>query len=1204
MTARGWQFWIDRGGTFTDIIGRDPDGCLHARKLLSDNPSRYADAAVAGIRAILDPDTPDARVDAVKMGTTVATNALLEREGTPTVFVVTAGFGDALRIGYQDRPELFALDIRRPGPLHARVIEAKERLNSSGNILTPLDTDKLRADLSAARQLGLDSIAICFLHAHRFPIHERLAGELAVSLGFGQISLSHETSPLPKLVSRGDTTVADAYLSPLLYRYLDGFRQALQTENLRPMRIQFMQSNGGLADGAAFRGKDSVLSGPAGGVVGMTAACRAAGGEKLIGFDMGGTSTDVSLYDGGYELVNDNLVAGVRLRAPMIRIHTVAAGGGSVLRYAQGRFQAGPASAGADPGPASYGRGGPLAVTDANLVLGRLLPERFPRAFGPDSDQPLDRDAALAGIHAVAEQVHQTCGERMSVESVAEGFLRIAVDNMANAIKTVSTQRGYDPEEFTLCCFGGAGGQHACEVAAALGIRRILIHPLAGLLSAFGMGAAPLRAYRQRTAGFGLTAEAGARLGDLVDELGATCARELAAQGVSRDEIEITATLLVRVPGSDTTLPIPWLHDVGAACEGFARMHRQRFGFAVDDTVPLVEALRVEASGGGHRQAFRPPASCNTRSNTPATAQMYCAGEWRTTRVYDRPALQPGTAVAGPAIVADDHATTVVMPDWTVTADSDGLLILAQEQERAAVRVRDTRASPVLLELFNNHCMNIAEQMGAVLENTAHSVNIKERRDFSCALFDGNGQLVANAPHIPVHLGSMSDSVRAVLTDRRLQPGESWMLNDPYQGGTHLPDITVVTPFFPEGDSAPLFLLASRAHHADVGGMTPGSMPAASRRIEDEGVRFAAFLLVGDGRLREPELLAALASGPYPARNPQQNLADLRAQLAANEKGLAGLHALLDHFGEDLVRAYLGHVQDNAESAVRAAVRTLSGGTGCARLDDGGEICVQVTSQPDTGTAVVDFAGTSGASVGNLNAPRGITHAAVLYVFRCLVTADIPLNEGCLRPLDIRIPPDTLLSPVYPAAVAAGNVETSQCIANALFQALGVLAAGQGTMNNLSFGDARYQYYETIGGGAGAGQNFDGASGVHTHMTNSRITDPEILEERFPVLVREFALRRDSGGAGSQRGGNGLVRAIEILAPMHAAIVANHRTAGPAGLAGGGAGKAGINMVVRADGSVEYLPGIVEVELAAGDMLVIATPGGGGYGAVPAEAGR
>ena len=1193
MTAGGWQFWIDRGGTFTDIIGRAPDGQLHTAKFLSENPGHYSDAAVAGIRSLLDASATSAPVDAIKMGTTVATNALLEREGTPTALAITAGFGDALRIGYQDRPELFALELKRPLPLHGAVIEVQERLDRDGNTLQPLNETLLREQLQTLREQGFDSLAVCLLHAYRFPQHEQRAGEIARELGFSQISLSHATSPLARLVSRGDTTVADAYLSPLLGHYLNRFRGALADAAVKPAHLQFMQSNGGLVDGEFFRGKDSVLSGPAGGIVGMVAGCREAGGDRLIGFDMGGTSTDVSLFNGDFELVNDNQVAGVRLRAPMLRIHTVAAGGGSLLRFAQGRFQVGPASAGADPGPASYGRGGPLAVTDANLILGRLLPDRFPKVFGPDADAGLDREAAQRAFAELGARVAAAGGDELSLEAIAEGFVRIAVDNMANAIKTVSIQRGQDPARYSLCSFGGAGGQHACEVADALGIQRIIVHPLAGLLSACGMGAAPLRAYRQASFGESLDA-ADSGLASRLAELEADCRAELLAQGVQADELDTAHRLLIRVPGSDSSLDIAWAGDKEQAAAEFSELHRERYGFAPTHAALWIESLRVSVSGGG----TPPPQNINAGPAGMAESRspLYWNGAWHQARVLPRAALRPDEPVEGPAILSEAHGTNVVMPGWSATCDAQGLLILSKLAGESRTTAADTRANPILLELFNNHCMNVAEQMGAVLENTAHSVNIKERRDFSCALFDAEGQLVANAPHIPVHLGSMSASVQALLESETLRPGDSWMLNDPYQGGTHLPDITVVTPWFAPGADRPLFVLACRAHHADVGGITPGSMPATSSHIEEEGKRFSAFPLVQDGRLRREAVLEALRAEPWPARNPDQNLADLQAQLAANERGLAGLHQLVEHFGIDVVRAYLVHVQDNAEQAVRQAIRDLSAGDGQAQLDQDGVIRVRISSDPARGEASVDFWGSSGASKGNLNAPAGITRAAVLYVFRCLLTEDIPLNEGCLRPINIRIPQNSLLSPVWPAAVAAGNVETSQCIANALFQALGVLAGGQGTMNNLSFGNADYQYYETIGGGAGAGAHFPGASGIHTHMTNSRITDPEILEDRYPVLLREFAIRRDSGGKGAQPGGDGLVRAIEFRVPMQAVIVSNHRSKGPAGLAGGGPGKAGINMIVRTDDSVEYLPAVAEAELDAGDMLVIATPGGGAYG--------
>ena len=1192
MTAAGWQFWIDRGGTFTDIIGRAPDGTLHTRKFLSDNPEHYPDAAVAGLVDVLATHDPGAPVDAIKMGTTVATNALLERNGAATAFVVTAGFGDALRIAYQDRPDLFALHIRLREPLHAAVLEVEERVSASGEVLQPLNEETLSTGLISLREAGVDGLAVCFMHGYRFPRHERRVGEIARKLGFSQVSLSHQTTPLPKLVSRGDTTVADAYLSPLLSHYLTGFRAALASAGIRAKRIQFMQSNGGLVAGELFRGKDSVLSGPAGGVVGMVATCREAGGTQLIGFDMGGTSTDVTLYDGNFELVNDNIVAGVRLQAPMLRIHTVAAGGGSVLQFTQGRFQAGPESAGAAPGPASYGRGGPLTVTDANLALGRLLPHRFPRVFGPAADAPLNRAAALAALDEVGESLDN----KLSAEAVAEGFVQVAVDNMANAIKTVSTQRGRDPADFTLCCFGGAGGQHACEVANALGIRRILVHPLAGLLSALGMGAAPTRAYRQATADRPLDASVLPWLDAQLQTLGQACREELQQQDIDPQSLEQETTLLLRVAGSDTTLPVTWSGDLAAGDAAFRQLHRQRFGFNSDTAVPWIESLQVAVTGQGSGATTAAVTDAGTSSAKAVTTDFYFAGSWHAAQVWERSALGDGQRVAGPALVTEAHSTTVVIPGWTLTAQAGGMLLLSQENAVQLGRHAGPHPNPIMLELFNNHCMNIAEQMGAVLENTAHSVNIKERRDFSCALFDARGQLVANAPHIPVHLGSMSESVQALLASQTLRPGDSWMMNDPYQGGTHLPDITVVTSFHVEPDQPPLFVLACRAHHADVGGITPGSMPAHSRDIREEGQRFAGFPLVQAGELKHQELLATLAEGAHPARNPAQNLADLRAQLAANEKGLAGLRQMLKHFGQSLVSAYLDYVQDNAETAVRDAIRELGSGAGTAALDDGAVIRVQIDTDPGSGAARVDFSGTSGPAAGNLNAPRAIARAAVLYAFRCLVTSQIPLNEGCLRPIEIHIPDDTLLSPEFPAAVAAGNVETSQCIANALFQALGVMAASQGTMNNLSFGDARYQYYETLGGGAGAGRDFPGASAVHTHMTNSRITDPEILEARYPVLLREFAIRRDSGGAGAQPGGDGLLRAIEFLHPMHIAIVSNHRRQGPPGMAGGGAGKAGINMLVRADERIEYLPGIAEADLAAGDLLIIATPGGGGFG--------
>lgn len=1190
MPDTGWQFWVDRGGTFTDVIGVAPDGRLYSHKLLSENPERYRDAAVAGIRALLDRHDPDGEVAAVRMGTTVATNALLERRGEPLLYVTTAGFGDALRIGYQNRPDIFALQIVRPEPLPAAVLEVDERVSADGEPLRPLDVEQAREGLQAHYRQGLRAVAVCLVHGHRHPRNERRLGELAREIGFSQVSLSHEVNPLVRLVGRGDTTVADAYLTPVLERYTRGLEAELRAAGIRPKHLLFMQSNGGLVDRRHFRGKDSVLSGPAGGVVGMVNACRDIS-DRLIGFDMGGTSTDVALYDGDYERVQETEIAGVRLRAPMIRIHTVAAGGGSILRYADGRFRAGPQSAGADPGPLAYRRGGPLTVTDANLMLGRLLPAHFPRVFGPDGDQPLDAASVREAFGRLAAELAAQ-GTTMRPEDVAAGFVRVAVDNMANAIKKVSLQRGQDPAAFTLCCFGGAGGQHACQVAAALGMREVVIHPLAGLLSAFGIGTAPQRVYREAGIGEALQPSLAPRLQARIAKLSAACRAELEAQAVAPASVAIACTLQLRVPGTDTSLPVSFDGDIEQARQAFARAHQQRFGFAADTAQLLIDSLRVDASGGGKH----PPLQAAPPDGEALPAEqvsMFAGGEWHATPVYRRVELPAGTVIDGPALVTDAYATTVVEPGWSLRVDSAGRLRLRGESP-PRVATAQTAADPVLLELFNNHFMSVAEQMGAVLENTAHSVNIKERRDFSCAVFDAAGQLLANAPHIPVHLGSMSDSVRSVLERVRLAPGDAWLLNDPFHGGTHLPDMTVVSPVFDASGSRLQFLVACRAHHADVGGLTPGSMPAFSHRLDEEGVCFDCFPLVRDGEMQTAALREKLLAGPWPARKPERNIADLRAQLAANAKGIAELRRMLDHFGEPTVLAYAQHVQDNAAAAVAEAIRGLAAGHGECGLDDGSWI--RVSLRPGGAGLVVDFCGSSPQSSGNFNAPTGVTHAAVVYAFRCLVEREIPLNAGCLRPLEIRIPRGSLLNPAAGAAVASGNVETSQCIADALFAALGVLAGSQGTMNNLSFGDARFQYYETICGGAGAGPGFAGASAVHTHMTNSRITDVEILEQRLPVRLREFSIRRGSGGDGRYRGGDGAVRRLEFLSELELAIVSNHRRSGPAGLAGGSDGAPGRNTLLRRDGRREDLGAVAACRVQAGDVLLIETPGGGGYG--------
>ena len=1187
----GWRFWIDRGGTFTDIVARRPDGRLETLKLLSEAPRRYADAGIEGMRRLLGLENADALatapVEVVRMGTTVATNALLERRGEPTLLVTTRGLGDALLIGTQQRPRLFELDIRLPPPLYTEVVEAHERLAADGRVLQPLDETQLAEALQAARARGLDAVAIAFLHAYRYPAHELAAAALARAAGFRQVSVSHEVSPLARLVPRGETTVADAYLSPVLGRYVQRLRQPLQGK-----RLLFMQSNGGLAEADRFRGRDSVLSGPAGGVVGMAAAGGRAGFDRLIGFDMGGTSTDVCLYEGEFERSQDNRVAGVRLQAPMLLIHTVAAGGGSILAYADGRFQVGPASAGASPGPACYGLGGPATVTDANLVLGRLQPDALPSTFGPNGDQPPDRDAALARLEAVAAQLEAAGEARMSAAEVAAGFLEVAVERMARAVKQVSVRRGADPSAFTLCGYGGAAGQHACDVADALEIRSVLLPPFAGVLSAWGIGLAKLVELRQAPVQETLDAAAMARAADLLEELGRAAAGVLAAQAVPRADISIAKRLRLRYAGSDTTLDVP-LAGEPAVRAAFAAAHERRFGFCADHPLVL-ESVEAEASGGGASGTAAPEKL--RAAPRRGHCQAWIAGAWREIPQVPRDALQAGERLAGPALIPEQNATTWLAPGWQAETDAQGNLCLRRPQKRSARRIA-ARANPVTLEVFNNRFMHVAEQMGAVLQNTASSVNIKERLDYSCAVFDPAGGLVANAPHMPVHLGSMGDSVRAVMArfGEDMAPGDAFVLNDPYEGGTHLPDITVVTPFF-DADARPALYVASRAHHADIGGRTPGSMPADSRHIDEEGVLIRGGRLVSRGRFDETGMRKLLEGGRWPARNPAENLADLRAQLAANRRGLAELEKMMAEFGAEVTLAYMGHIQENAAAAVAEALGGLSGGEFSWSMDGGETVRVAIRIDRRARRATVDFSGSSAQSPGNLNAPAAICKAAVLYAFRCLVKRDIPLNEGCLRPVDLRIPAASLLNPRWPAAVAGGNVETSQCVVDAVFGALGVAAASQGTMNNLSFGNARHQYYETLCGGAGAGPDYDGASAVHTHMTNSRLTDPEILELRHPVRVESFAVRRGSGGAGRHRGGDGVVRRLRFCEAMSAALISNRRRVPPFGLAGGAEGATGHNLLIRADGTQEALGGIAEVELQAGDLLEIATPGGGGFG--------
>jgi 5-oxoprolinase (ATP-hydrolysing) len=1175
--SEGWEFWIDRGGTFTDVVARRPDGSLVTHKLLSENPGRYQDAAAAGIAALLAANGGGS-VAAVKMGTTVATNALLERRGERVVLAITRGHADALRIGYQSRPRLFDRYIVLPEPLYERVLEVDERVTAEGEVLRPLDEAAARRDLQAAFDDGIRAVAIVLMHGYRHTGHEARLGAIAREIGFPQVSVSHEVGALIKLVGRGDTTVADAYLSPVLDRYVAQVAQGLGEGT----RLLFMQSNGGLTEAGRFRGKDAVLSGPAGGIVGMARTAEAAGFAKVIGFDMGGTSTDVSHYAGGFERVQEATVAGVRLRTPMMDIHTVAAGGGSICRFDGARLRVGPESAGADPGPACYRRGGPLTVTDCNLLLGKIQPRYFPAVFGPDGDQPLDRQAVERRFADLASDTGQ------DAETLAEGFLAIAVENMARAIRRISIQRGYDVGDYVLACFGGAGGQHACMVADALGMSRVMIHPLAGVLSAYGMGLAETRAIRERT----VEAPLGAPLDAEMNALAAEARAALPGGSVTR-------SARLKYAGSDASLEVQY--GLADAMRGtFEAIHRQRFGFASQGRAVVVESLSAEAASAADTSDARGPEAEGGLPITIDRAPVRMAGKVHDTPVYDRDTLAVGVRLAGPAVVREATATTVIEPDWNGRVDGHGNLVLERDRPKAMGRAAGTQVDPVRLELFNSRFMAAAEEMGVTLQSTAHSVNIKERLDFSCALFDASGALIANAPHIPVHLGSMGQSVRAIMRGRErdgrgLRPGDVYMLNAPYNGGTHLPDITVIAPAF---DAEGLVgFVAARGHHADIGGITPGSMPPLSRTVEEEGVLIDDFLLVEDGRLREAETRALLSSGPWPSRNPDQNIADLAAQAAACARGVEALGQMIAAAGRDTVLAYMGHVQNNAEEQVRRAIAGLQGGRFVYPMDNGAVIEVAVEVDRTARGLRIDFTGTSPQQPSNFNAPLSICRAAVLYVLRCLVDDDIPLNDGCLRPVEMVVPEGSLLNPRYPAAVVAGNVETSQAVTDALFAALGVMAGAQGTMNNLTFGDERRQYYETICGGSGAGPTFDGASAVQTHMTNSRLTDPEVLESRFPVMVEMFQIRTGSGGAGRHRGGDGVIRGLRFREALQAAILSEHRRTGPPGLAGGADGKIGSNRVERAGGQVETLGATATVAMGAGDLLIVETPGGGGFGA-------
>ncbi len=1217
MSAK-WDFWIDRGGTFTDVIGRDPQGLLHPRKLLSENPEAYADAAIQGIRDLLGmaggaPIASD-RVGEIKMGTTVATNALLERKGDRVLLLITRGFRDALRIAYQARPDIFAKEIILPEQLYERVIEIDERVRADGCVERLLDIAACRPAIEQARADGIDAVAIVFMHAWKYPEHEKAVAKVCRKLGFGQVSVSHEVSPLIKLVGRGDTTVVDAYLSPILSRYVQrvatelGILSPGKERSAETPRLMFMMSSGGLTAADMFQGKDALLSGPAGGVVGMVETARLAGFDKVIGFDMGGTSTDVAHYDGEYERAFDTEVAGVRVRAPMVRIHTVAAGGGSILHYEAGRFRVGPDSACANPGPAAYRRGGPLAVTDANVMLGKLQPDLFPAIFGPSQDEALDVETVQEKFAALATEI----GDGRSPEAVAEGFVTIAVENMANAIKKISVQRGYDVTEYLLNCFGGAGGQHACLVADALGMESVLIHPFSGLLSAYGIGLSSVFASRQQALLQPLNDSSRAAIDDLIATLRHAVVAELAAQGIAEAAIVSRPVLQIRYDGTDSALPVPFGHgSILRAKDDFEAAHKAQFGFVYENKPLIVEAVGVEGSDGGTHGRDEIESDLEETAASPwKSRSIFADGAWRDAGIFRRGDLKPGHKVAGPALVIEPNQTIVVEPGWQagITARDHVLLRRVEKKRRQAALGTGlsgkTGADPVMLEVFNNLFMSIAEQMGVTLQNTAYSVNIKERLDFSCAVFDRHGALVANAPHMPVHLGSMDRSVETVirLNSGDIHPGDVFALNAPYNGGTHLPDITVVTPVFDDARKQILFWAASRGHHADIGGTAPGSMTPLATTVDEEGVLFDNFRVVDRGRFREKDLETLLTDHPWPARNPVQNIADLKAQIAANEKGVAELRRMVAHFGLDVVEAYMGHVQDNAAESVRRVLERLPDSSQYEYPTDTGQVIkVRISVDRHKREATVDFTGTSPVMKNNFNAPEPVTRAAVLYAFRVMVEDMIPMNAGCLRPINIVIPEGSMLKPAYPAAVVAGNVETSQHVTNALFGAMGAMANAQGTMNNLTFGNKRYQYYETICSGSPAGRmnsgrGFAGTSGVHTHMTNSRLTDPEVLELRFPVLLEDFHIREGSRGKGRWSAGDGTRRTIRFLEEMECAILSSHRNRPPQGLDGGGDGEPGSTKVRRNDGSVETLKACDQTTLDAGEAVIVTTPTPGGFG--------
>jgi len=1203
---RGYAFRLldDQGTTIDERVVAHSDGAGGGIGL--DRPFREPalegqayelsageEAPVLAIRFLLglrlDQDIPPL---ALKLGTTRGTNALITRRGARTAFVTTRGFADILRIGYQNRPRLFDLTIEKPDPLFEAVVEIDERVATDGQVLLRPDSERIRSSLAHLRDRGIESLAVCLLNAYCQPQHERLVGQIAHEVGFAEISLSHQIAPLIKIVSRGDTTLVDAYLNPVLRSYVGDLRNALDRHGASDIRL--LTSAGGLASADQFVGKDSILSGPAGGVVGFSRVARAAGFERAIGFDMGGTSTDVSRYDGRFELEYETEKAGVRVVAPMMAIETVAAGGGSICHFDGVKLAVGPDSAGAEPGPACYGRGGPLTVTDVNFFLGKVLPDYFPF--------PLNRQAVRRRLEQLCKDIERASGKRYEPRELAAGFLKVANTNMANAIRSISIAKGYDPRDYVLVSFGGAAPQHACAVAGELGVRKILNHPDAGILSAYGIGLADVVRHRAEGVYREYSEETIRELDSVLLRLTDQARQEVIAEGVSPDRIEAIHSFDLRYKGLDAFLTVPAPTE-GTYAQCYAREHRRRYGYVHEDRPLEIVAAKVEVVGRSSKQLPRSRSVPPSSPQPVATAPVHFDGQTYQTSVFRRAELRAGDAILGPAIVVESVSTTVVDPGWNARMLTGGELLVEEETKGRKCPSISAQADPVMLEVFNNQFAAIAEQMGITLRNTASSVNIKERLDFSCALFTPSGDLVVNAPHIPVHLGAMSETVKHIVAaNPRISPGDVFVTNDPYCGGSHLPDVTVVTPVHDTDGGRLLFFTASRAHHAELGGVSPGSMPPFSENLAEEGILIRDFKLVDAGRSRVDQLRELLTSGPYPSRSPNDNLADIAAQVAANQEGANDLVALVERYTLPVVEAYMGHIQEAAERKMRAALSRFADGRHefVDHLVDGSPIAVAVAINGDS--AVIDFTGTGPVLPGNLNANRAIVTAAVTYCLRCLIHDDIPMNQGVLAPIEMILPecllnPPRRDSPEACAAVVGGNVETSQRVVDVLLGALNVAAASQGTMNNLLFGDDTFGYYETICGGSGATRNGPGADAVHTHMTNTRLTDPEVIEQRYPVRVKQFSIRHGSGGNGRHRGGDGVIRRLEFLRMLDVSILSQRRGSYASyGVEGGEAGALGRNALARHDGTEEALAGRAKFTARPGDVLSVETPGGGGWG--------